>query len=250
MNDVFRKVQWHLKRRYKKVIYFFKILIKPIIEINEVKLVLKEEWSFNVKDHMIRKDYETGEIEIIKNNISKDDKVLEIGTGLGYIATYCAKIIGDINVTSIEANPFLKSYHDEIFQLNNVFPKVVYNSVSNNVDETIFYIDKINFWSSSLIPFEAKKLMKIKVENIDINKLIGKELPTFLIIDVEGYEFELIKQINDYGSISKIQIETHPKIIGQDKIDKMVDLLQESGYELDQYYSFNDQYFLKKQFID
>ncbi len=239
-------ISWHFKRFFKKMYFFLKVRVSPIVEISDIKLILKKEWSYTVKDHLIKKDYETSEIEIIKNNINKDDKVLEIGTGLGYIASFCAKTVGNDNVTTIEANPFLQRYHNKVFNLNNVKPKVIYNAVGTNNAKTTFYIDKMNFWASSLIPFKAKKLMEIEVDNVDINELIKEKNPTFLIIDVEGYEYELIKQIKDFSFITKIQIETHPKIIGQNKIEIMVNQLKESGFKLDMHYSINDQFFLKK----
>ncbi len=246
IRNVTDAIKWHLKRIVRKVLYFIKISLNPIIEINGVKLVLDKKWSFNVKDHMIRKDYETGEINIIKNNLSKDDKVLEIGTGLGFLAVYCSKIIGQNNVTSIEANPYLEKYHKRIFELNNTFPTIIYNSVGQNEEESVFYIDEKNFWSSSLIPFKAKKLKKINVKSIDINKLINEISPTFLIIDVEGFEYELIKLIADFGSIVKIQIETHSRIIGKEKVDEIVPILARHFFVLDNHFSKDNQYFFKK----
>jgi len=240
-------LKWHLKRFLRKIFYSLKIVFNPIILIEGVKLILEKEWSYNVKDHMIRKDYETGEINIIKNNLSIKDKVLEIGTGLGFLAVYCSKIIGQTNVTSIEANPFLEDYHKRIFKLNNIFPSIIYNSVGNKVGETIFYIDEKNFWSSSLIPFNTKKLIKINVKSIDINKLINEISPTFLIIDVEGFEYELIKLISDFDQIIKIQIETHSQIIGQEKVDEIVPILSKHFFDLDTQYSKENQYFFKKR---
>ncbi|MDF1551026.1 MAG: FkbM family methyltransferase [Bacteroidales bacterium] len=239
-------IKWHFKRVYKKVLYFLQIAINPVIQIAGVKLIMDKNWSFNVKDHMIRKDYETGEIEIIKKNLDSTDIVLEIGTGLGFIAIYCSKIVGQENVTSVEANPFLESYHTKVFNLNNIHPNVIYNSVGKEEAETTFYIDKKNFWSSSLIPFKSKNLLNIQVKNINVNNLIRDISPTFLIIDVEGFEYELISMIKDYQGIKKIQIETHPQIIGLSKVEEIIPALSKYSFELDEYYSKENQFFFKK----
>lgn len=241
-----KSINWHIKRIIKKVIYSLKIAFSPVVKINGIKLIVKKEWSFNVKDHLIRKDYESGEVEIIKKNIDSDDIVLEIGTGLGFLAIFCSKIVGQENVISVEANPFLKEYHEKVFKLNHLYPKILYNSIGKSGDETVFFIDRENFWSSSLIPFEGKNVVKMNVKNIDINDLIETIRPTFLIIDVEGFESELIKLIKDFKSIIKIQIETHPQLIGMDKVNEIIPVLTGHSFIFDKDFSKENQFFFKK----
>ena len=239
-------VKWHLKRFLRNIFYSIRIIITPAIEIHGVKLILKSVWSYNVKDHMIRKDYETGEIKIIKKTLSKDDKVLEIGTGLGFLSIYCSKIVGQNNVISVEANPFLKQYHQVVFKLNKVFPTIIYNSIGNKEEETTFYIDKANFWSSSIIPFRGKKVEAIRVKNENINNLIKELKPTYLIVDVEGFEHALFKHIDDFLTIKKIQIETHPNIIGKEAISELENLITKNGFKIIPETSLLNQYYFEK----
>jgi FkbM family methyltransferase len=241
-----KSINWHIKRIIKKVIYSLKIAFYPVVTINGIKLIIQKEWSFNVKDHLIRKDYETGEVEIIKKNIVSDDIVLEIGTGLGFLSIFCSKIVGQENVISVEANPFLKEYHEKVFKQNHQYPKILYNSIGKSGEETVFFIDRKNFWSSSLIPLEGSNIIGLNVKNIDINDLIETTLPTFLIIDVEGFESELIKQIKDFKSIIKIQIETHPQLIGMDKVNEIITVLESHSFIFSTDYSKENQFFFKK----
>lgn len=238
--------KWHLKRFFRKILYFIRICLLPNIDIYGVRILLDKNWSYNVKDHIIRRDYETAEISIIKQNINKNDRILEIGTGLGFIAIFCSKIVGQENVISVEANPFLKEYHKKVSKLNHLYPKILYNSIGKSGDETVFFIDRENFWSSSLIPFKGKNVVKMNVKNIDINDLIETTLPTFLIIDVEGFESELIKLIKDYKTIIKIQIETHPQLIGMDRVNEIIPVLTGHSFIFDKDFSKENQFFFKK----
>lgn len=134
-----------LSRFIKSIYYFFRIIFYPFKTISGITIPLKQSWAYTVKDHIIRGDYETGEYAIISQTLETTDRVLEIGTGLGFLAIYCSKIVGQQNVTSIEANHFLRDYHQQIFKINGIYPNVIYKAVDITERKLTFYIDKKNF---------------------------------------------------------------------------------------------------------
>lgn len=56
-----------------------------------------------------RGDYEQDECTVVQTTLRPDDRVLEVGAGIGVITALCCRIAGDGNVTVYEANPGLAS---------------------------------------------------------------------------------------------------------------------------------------------
>jgi len=164
---------------------------------------------------------------------------------LGFLAIFCAKIVGQEHITSIEANPFLQNYHKKIFKLNGVYPKVFYKAVGNVEGEISFFIDRKKFWSSSLKPFKSKFLEKIRVKTLNINSIIESVKPTYLIIDVEGFECEMMEMVTDFKTVKKIQMEVHPEVIDQESLVTMKLKLIQKGFHLNETLSDGRQYYFE-----
>lgn len=240
-----RSVLWHTKRVVKVCYFFFRILLWPRKSIEGVTILLKQGWAFTVKDHILRSNYETGELDIIKRTLLPSDKVLEIGTGLGFLTIYCARITGEQNTISMEANPFLKQYHEKIFDLNEIHPRILYEAVGESEGSIEFYVDTRMFWASSAVPFRSANLKKIKVPTANINTMIEQEHPTYLIMDVEGLEYEIVNQLEVPGSIRKIQMEVHPQVLGEEKLTSLKKKLEKMGFRLTGSLSSSLQYFFE-----
>ncbi len=141
--------------------------------------------------------------------------------------TFCAKKIGSERVFTFEANPALSSLIKETYDLNEVSS----NEVSSNFENCLvadhngaqtFYISKA-FWGSSIIP--SPSAAPIQITTRSFNDELKRIKPTFLIVDIEGGEWELSHYMQLEG-VRKIVIETHPWKIGEDK-----NLLVEKAFE-------------------
>lgn len=227
---VFIAANWHILRLLKQIYYFIRIAIYPYKKINNVTIPLKAGWGFTVKDHIIRGDYETGELTIISKTISVNDRILEIGSGLGFLAIYCSKQVGEKNVISFEANPYLEPYHNKIFKINNIFPVIIYKAVSLNNNPISLNIDTKKFWSTSILPFKSKDIKKVTVDSVNINDIIKLYAPTYLIVDIEGFEIELLPEITDFLTIQKLQLEIHPNVTGNEQIINLKNHLIHKGF--------------------
>ncbi len=65
-----------------------------------------------------------------------------------------------------------------------------------------------------------------------------------MIIDAEGYEFEIIKRINKLKSIKNIFFELHPQILTENEQKKLFRSLFKNGYI--KQFEFLNSYFYKK----
>ena len=173
--------------------------------------------------------YEADEITILKNHLAKQDVLLEIGAGIGYLSSYCSKIIGDNRVYSYEANPEMAEKILETYKLNNVSPnfKNAFASFENGFID--FYLES-NFWSSSSKK-RSDNSKKVSIPTINVNEEINRVSPTFMIVDIEGGEIDLIDKI-DFATVKKLILEVHPHVIGDKNTSKVIAQLISKGFDL------------------
>lgn len=241
---ILKKIKWHFSRKSKTAFYFLRFLIHPFVIIKGIKIPVDTNWSYPMLKALYGKEYEGGEINILAGTLEKKDRVLEIGTGLGFISAFCAKKIGEKNVMTFEANPFLEKRIRKLYQINNVSPNLRMALASTMNGYMDFFFEPIDIWSSSAIKLSQTSQL-ISVESVDINEVIKGFNPNYLIIDIEGAEYELLPKI-DLKSINKIQIELHKKLIGDDKIEYLINYLRKEGFSVIEEFTASEQfYFLR-----
>lgn len=195
------------------------------VEINDGNHISK-----NIRRFIYSGEYEDVEIKILSQVLRSTDKVLEIGSGLGFLTIFCAKRIGSKNVVTYEANSHLIDKIKENFSLNNVNPNIQNAILGDANSETDFFIED-SFWSSSIIRRSTDaKVVKVKTKNI--NDVLLDTLSNFIIMDIEGGEKELIYKIN-FDMVNKLLIEIHPQVIGNTQATKIIAYLFKKGFELD-----------------
>lgn len=206
--------------------YLLRITLKPkIVSISGVKINLESPLiSLDLKKYFYNESYEGHELNILKNSLCKNDIVLEVGAGIGFISTFSALQIGSERVFAYEANPEMVLKINETYKLNDVNP-VIKNAILSNTHELVNFYLEPNFWSSSTTK-RSNQAQCINVQTININKEILKIKPTFLILDIEGGEVELIPLIKfECNSIKFILIEMHPHIVGKHQSSSVISCL-------------------------
>mgnify|MGYP000639136384 FL=1 len=84
--------------------------------------------------------YEAHERKVVLNKLTKDDVVLELGAGIGFISTLCAKQIGSERVFAVEANAVMAETIKETYRLNSVSPDLTCGLLGKGNGEDVFYI--------------------------------------------------------------------------------------------------------------
>jgi FkbM family methyltransferase len=174
-----------------------------------------------------------------------NDRILELGSGLGYVSTICARSDLVDHVATVEGNPLLNNYIEELHRVNGVTERVTRISgiavPRPSAPELTFY-QRANFWASSLDGEKWPYVRAIQVPTIDLNALIADHRPTMLVIDIEGGEATIFDGI-ELGGVSKIMMELHQEVIGRAGVKRMFDHLSEHGFHYDQTYSCGCQLF-------
>jgi FkbM family methyltransferase len=237
------KIQFQLLRVYVYIVVFIKWIInKPWKIVEGVILPFNLNIGFNTLRWILNGKYEDGEINIIKTKLQQNDIVLELGTGLGFISTFCAKKIGSQNVYTFEANPLNVIVAKKVFYKNKVSPNLTNAFLTNEHGTIKFSVDKKNRLASSIFSTESNFL---EVEKILLNDTIAKIKPNFLIMDIEGAEYDIFKIIN-FQSINKIQFELHPSILSKEKCNEIFSLLNANNFLIEENISDERNFYFAK----
>lgn len=187
------------------------------------------------------KTYEYNDRKLIENYISKKNKSIILGGGIGFIPTLTYQksknkvLIFEINpkiITNLKKNLKINKIKFKIFNKNLVF---------TNEKNKIFYRSK-DFLSTSSSILTADSFL---VDNIKINKIKNFKKYNTLILDIEGGEKYFIKNISKLKNIKYLFFELHHNIIPKNIIKNLFKILKENKYHLAGK-CFNSYYFEKK----
>lgn len=201
-----------IKRVVKKVLAYSRVRYATVLTYGSIRLYIDRSIiSVSIIRRIVKGKYESNEKKIIARHLTVDDRVIELGTGMGFISLYCSLICPPENIYTYEANPLLLPLIKKNYNLNNRYPLVENCILLNNPNTPFsdFFICH-DFYSSSLTQPDVYKEI-IKVPNRDFVEELKRIRPTFLIVDIEGYEYELFKDIQTLEGISKVLIELHPE---------------------------------------
>ena len=186
------------------------------------------------KRSMRRGRYEGNEISAATSLFTSDDRVLEMGAGIGYVSTYLAKVIGVKSVLSYEANPALIPYIEEVYRLNEVQDKTDLRNaiVASEGSKSVPFYVRGDFLASSFTDdmggSHGGVIRTVNLSAAPINDVIDDYKPTALMCDIEGAEVEIIPNMNLKDFNSAI-IEIHPSTIGNKGVKSIFDALSAAG---------------------
>ncbi|MBA4149811.1 MAG: FkbM family methyltransferase [Verrucomicrobia bacterium] len=211
--------------------YYFKFVLSKIksTEIDGIKLDLTS-LSLKVRNRILI-GYEEAEKHICREFLSKDDCVLELGGGIGFIGLFCQKRLGIEKYVTIEANPQTIQLLERNYSLNGLIPQVLNYAISSAGGSVDLNVGG-DFWEHCLTP-KSKAAKTISVPAITLPELLERIpiQPNTLIIDVEGGErFINFREIPE--EITKIIIEIHPVIIGRAAVQELINSLCERGFRI------------------
>jgi len=209
-----------------------RVLRPPVITHFGVRLALDASvLSPAIVESLYRGGYEGPEVEMIRATLRPEDRVLEIGGGLGFIGIITARLVRlPQQVLIIEANPQLIPVMQRNFALNGVHPEVR-NVVlgRDGASEVSFYLHD-DFWASSLMPFAGGR--ETRVPQQDARQVLDAFRPTYLIVDIEGGEIALLDDL-DLAGVETLCLEVHPGATGQPAIDTMFAQFARQGFVLE-----------------
>ena len=210
-----------------------------VVEHFGVRIPLKPELlSPMLMQHIREGKYEQHEARQIPRIITKNERILELGAGLGFISTLAARNPLTQAVRVYEANPKLIPYIREVHALNGVANVEIENAVLTNSPgdgSTKFYV-RADFWAPSLSPEPFAYVEAVDVPTRSLSGEIETFRPTLIICDIEGGELALFQNANLEG-VKKIYMEIHQKVLGRRGVKRLFDAMSARDFHYDQYHS-------------
>jgi FkbM family methyltransferase len=223
---------------------FMNRIFRPdIVSIGGVRVKIPDVASERIRRAIYDGYYEAPELRLVKRYLEPVDIVMEIGAGIGLLSAYSAKIVGDDRVFAFEANPALESAIRANYRLNNVSPSLQMVLVGNRTGTHEFFVGN-NFWASSIYD-KAEGAKKLDVPVVDFNETLRTIDPSFLYIDVEGGEYDLIKHA-DFSNVRKLLIEIHDWVLSPEQILEVQATLQAHGFVLREQGGRDDYYYERR----
>jgi FkbM family methyltransferase len=216
-----------LKKAWRK-------LTRPTLIVeNGVKLFLGPVAQTRCANGIYSGKHELPEREVVGKTLCPNDVVLEIGAGVGMVTLQCCRQIGADRVHTCEANPALLPVLKRSCELNGFAPELISGMVGLEAGSQEFFVAK-QFVSSSRYAHDAsvEQREQTVVPVLALSALLARIQPTYLIMDAEGAEADLLDPRVNLGCLNKVCVEVHPKIIGDTAINQIVRTLADQGLHL------------------
>jgi len=210
-----------------------------IVELSGIKIpFVKSAFAENVSKAIRAGWYEHKEAKEIPRIVQPNERILELGAGIGFISTLAAKNPLTEAVLVYEANPELIPIIKKVHELNGISNVDVVNAVlSDNIPgkTATFYLRK-EFWASSLqnAPWKFRATTEVPVHGL--SETIRAFRPTLIICDIEGGEIDLFEKA-DLTGVKKIYLELHQNVVGRRGMKRIFDCMSSKDFHYDQHHS-------------
>jgi FkbM family methyltransferase len=212
---------------------------ESVIEVNQSEMIVYPRKGAIHKDLFVYKKREPlcTDYLLRANVIKKGDTVLDIGANIGYYALAEARAVGEKGtvyaVEPVKSNFELLNRNIKLNNFTNV-PAFQCAFGDKNKEAEIFVSDKSNLCAISKDAVGGEILEVQPVTMMTIDEFIkDKKTPKLIRMDVEGYEYEILKGMsNTLKSDIKILMELHsiPKYLSPKKLDELYQILEENNF--------------------
>ncbi|QIE55204.1 FkbM family methyltransferase [Pikeienuella piscinae] len=190
--------------------------------------------THRVRISLEKQRYEQDEAARLDRIIAPGERILELGAGLGFISSLCARDERTEAVLCFEANPELIEFIRETHALNGV-AATVENAVLTTAPgpaRVNFYL-RDTFWGSSLAPDASPYRRVVSVPLRRFDKVAERFRPSFIICDIEGAEVDLFANARLNG-VSKVLVEIHTAVTGRRGVARLFAAMAAQGFVYDE----------------
>ena len=179
--------------------------------------------------------YEAHEAAALQGRLRAGHRVLELGAGVGYIASLAGAITGGENVVTVEANPdMIPVIRANLDRNGHHAARLIHGAVTGleEAEEEIAFERKKSFWSARLAGIDSDPEAVVSVPMIQLHGLLAEHRPHLVIMDIEGAEAQLFER-KWPRYVRSVMMELHPRQYPDTVIKKIVDCMSASGLTYD-----------------
>ena len=180
---------------------------------------------------VMMKGYELEDARLCRQVLTPEDRVLELGSSVGFVALYCLGQIGVAKLAMVEANPDLPPRIAENFALNGVpLAPLVNVAVGPTDGETVLRLGSVHWRSSTHAGAGGERTITVPQRTIP-SIVAGLDFtPNVLVMDIEGAEIHLPPE--HFAPFEKIVMEVHPGFVGRAAVDQFCRSIEALGFRL------------------
>jgi len=238
-------------KKYFKLLYHFLIgkkqgtnIIKRFVptekEFLGKKLYIHDIASFNLCYE------ELFQSEMYKFKASRSNPcIIDCGANLGMSIIYFKELYPDASIVAFEADDYIFSFLEKNVKSFGYEDVKLINKAVWNSDETLSFI--IEGGAGGRIEEETSEGKYKKVVCTSLKKYLTGRKVDFLKIDIEGAEYEVIKDCeNELKNIDYLFIEYHSMPDREQNLHKILEIVQKAGFS----YHIKEAYTAKYPFIE
>ena len=181
-------------------------------------------------------NYDIIKCEATSEFVTKGDRVLELGAGIGVISALVGTIHGVEEIVAVEADPRQLEALRETLKLNgNIAATLLLGAVAQGSAEEVALYLRQEFWSSSLDPEVSPFIDTISAKAFRLADLLLDHEPTVLVCGINGGEIGLFDDVNLDG-VRDVIIELATSLYDQSVLDEVINSISRKGFEVDQNY--------------
>jgi FkbM family methyltransferase len=202
-------------------------LMRSIVDVRGVRIKIHRSLSYLIVRSLLDASYEASERSLLESALRPEDVVFELGAGLGYVSTVCARMTDSRRVFVYEANPMMEPMIRNTFGLNGVDPTLHMCMVGKDAGTTKFHVSR-DFWASSTLP-HTDHSEPVTVRVVSFQEEMDRVKPTVLIVDIEGGEYDLFREFPRHVC-RLIMLELHPKVLGETRAADVLHWIEAMGF--------------------
>jgi FkbM family methyltransferase len=182
--------------------------------------------------------YELPERRAVTHHLRRDLPVIELGGALGVVACITNKLLKDPTAhVVVEANPLAIPLLKLNKESNHCGFNIVNRAIAYDV-ETVTFRPAVDLAANSIETYGTQSYgtaPPVTVEAVQLGRLITEYgFSRFsLVCDIEGKEYDLVcHEIEALKRADAIIMETHARIIGEEKTKLMMNKLTDLGFKI------------------
>ncbi len=191
------------------------------------------------KQLSIHKKREHFSTEFMKKVIKEDEIVIDIGANIGYYALLEARLANRGRIYAAEPVPENLELLRKNVNLNNCKNIHLFGIALGDIESKarMYIYDKCN-WSSFIKNTNGNILNEIESPIITLDKFVElyvHDSPGFIRMDVEGYEFQIIKGALKTLSCNKpltLCIELHQHLMPAENMKELIKILKNNNFKV------------------
>ncbi|MDQ2091408.1 FkbM family methyltransferase [Marimonas arenosa] len=184
--------------------------------------------------------YEGQEIAAALHVIGSDDRVIELGAGIGLVGAVIARNARPAAQMAFEANPALIPHIEALYARNKIKSKITLrNEVLLTQPESPEYVTfhiRNSFLGSSLVQDPRRQSTPVEVPTASYDALRSRFRPSVLVMDIEGGELDFLEHA-DLTGLRALVIEFHPGLYGVSGMRHCKSILRDAGFRKIEDYS-------------